>query len=241
MQADQIGRRFGSADMRRKAKRQSGECATRPKCEHYLELDIRALRPRGYLDRRTDALVHIATRDDGSSAVVRIRVSDDHLRLTYGRAACAVEAQPINCLVRIENMSCRYGGTRQWFRCPRCDSRRAVLYGVADDGLFGCRGCMGLVYSSQDERRMSRLWRRQRELKSRLVDSWRRPKGMHWNTFAAICERLNATLKREDRLFCDGAPRVSHQCEQSQRTRSVDQSRMTAFGCSPLSKRRSVL
>jgi hypothetical protein len=64
---------------------------------------------------------------------------------------------------------------------------------------------MDLVYGSQDERKMARLWRKQRKLELKLAERWRRPRGMHWGTFRTIATKLNATLERQERLFCAGA------------------------------------
>ncbi len=42
-------------------------------------------------------------------------------------------------------------GTRWWYCCPGCSSRRGKLYLQPGGGRFKCRACHGLVYKSQRE------------------------------------------------------------------------------------------
>jgi Zn ribbon nucleic-acid-binding protein len=44
----------------------------------------------------------------------------------------------------IVTTKCRYGGGRQWFECPGCKKRAAILYREEDD--FRCRKCLKLGY-----------------------------------------------------------------------------------------------
>jgi hypothetical protein len=41
---------------------------------------------------------------------------------------------------------CAFGGSRVWFACPNCRTRRAILYGL--QGRFRCRECHWLAYAS---------------------------------------------------------------------------------------------
>jgi hypothetical protein len=163
-------------------------------------------RPRlareGLLRPGAGADLSIASHVVGRSAIVRLVAEEESIRLYAWGSDQSVR---LCCRVRVERTGCRYGGTRPWFRCPRCDSRRAVLFGFASDGRFGCWGCMDLVYASQDERKMSRLWRKQAILERKLVDGYRKPNGMHWRTFVEICKKLDSAFAKEERLFCDGA------------------------------------
>jgi len=52
-----------------------------------------------------------------------------------------------------------FGGRRWYFRCPRCDRRRACLYVLRMAFRFRCRMCYGLAYHAQ---RLDRLTRQQR-------------------------------------------------------------------------------
>ena len=48
--------------------------------------------------------------------------------------------------IALQVTPCHFGGTRSWFRCPGCASRRAVL--LCAGGLFRCRRCHDLAYAS---------------------------------------------------------------------------------------------
>ena len=134
---------------------------------------------------------------------MRLEVEKDRLRLSLRDAPRSAPT-----IVRVEHAACPFGGTRPWFCCPRCDSRRLLLY-ADSDGLFGCRRCLKLVFSSQDEGKMHRLLRRQERLHSKLGSPYRmgRLKGMHWATFRRICEDLNSVLRKQQHLRAESARR----------------------------------
>ncbi len=99
--------------------------------------------------------------------------------------------KPVRERVLIERTPCRYGGSRPWFRCSRCGSRRAVLYSVG--GHFRCRACHDLAYGSTRDADHARAQRRAATLRRRLGGSesgWRsvpdKPKGMQWRTYERI-------------------------------------------------------
>jgi len=177
----------------------------RPKCEHFLELDIRDLHREGALRSNSTKMLRVMSRERGLSAVVRADAGKNCIRLSHAWTAPGGVPRSMNYFIVMERETCRFGGYRAWFRCPRCNARRAILYGLSDDGRFGCRGCMQLIYAGQDESRLSRLWRKQRKLERKLASDRGRLRGMHVSTHKNIIERLNAVLVRENRLFCDGA------------------------------------
>lgn len=98
--------------------------------------------------------------------------------------------------IAIETTPCRYGGERPWFLCPRCFDRRAVLFSV--DGVFRCRACHGLVYTSTRETDDDRVVRRALVIQKRLgghtsgtiFDPEPKPRGMHWATYERLCDEL---------------------------------------------------
>ena len=99
--------------------------------------------------------------------------------------------------VAIETTPCHYGGERPWFLCPRCGSRRAVLFSVA--GRFRCRACHRIAYASTRESAPDRGIRRALTIKGRLgghtsgsVFDWEpKPKYMHRATYARLCDELS--------------------------------------------------
>lgn len=116
----------------------------------------------------------------------------------------AVNGTPITTSIGITHTACTYGGGRSWFSCPRCHSRAAVLY--LRQSRFACRACHRLVYASQSEDVMARMWRKQAKLEARLGPNWSRPKGMHRSTHETIMGKVwGCEDTREDALmtFCE--------------------------------------
>jgi len=109
----------------------------------------------------------------------------------------AVNGQPVNQLITELRTACNYGGSRSWFACPRCRRRVGVLFLRGAAG-FMCRHCGRVVYSSQAEDEMGRSWRKQRKAEARLMDGWRRPKGMHRTTRARLLEIIMECEERRD-------------------------------------------
>lgn len=50
--------------------------------------------------------------------------------------------------VKFTRTNCNYGGTRPWFICGTCGSKRSAIY-LGSDGLWACRECLGLAYHVQ--------------------------------------------------------------------------------------------
>lgn len=90
--------------------------------------------------------------------------------------------------IALERVACRFGGWREWFGCPCCRGRVAVLY--LRWGRFACRACQRVAYASQSEDELDRAWRTQSRLEARLGKHWSRPKGMRLQTY----ERLFAAV-----------------------------------------------
>lgn len=103
---------------------------------------------------------------------------------------------------RIEYVTTRpyLGGIRHWFLCPRCKSRRRVLYAIPYAAASGwrCRVCWNLRYDSQRQRKRRRLALKYERLESELthVDAQgtrSKPPRMHWRTYEnrrLACEAL---------------------------------------------------
>jgi hypothetical protein len=175
----------------------------RPKCEQFLRLDVRTL-DRDQT-RQRDILTWVRLSKAGSLVLARARIGERLLRLNWVNSALG---STFSHQIRLDRTPCHYGGYRLWFLCPQCASRRAVLYGFAGDGQFGCWGCLDLVYASQDERKICRLWRRQAMIESKLKGGWRRPRYMHRRTFAKLSKQRDTVIEKQNRLFCTGARRL---------------------------------
>jgi hypothetical protein len=81
-----------------------------------------------------------------------------------------------------------------------CGRRVAILYG---GGIFACRHCHQLAYSSQRETFDDRAARRADKIRERLAwepgilngRGWKKPKGMHWHTFEKLTAKHEALVQ----------------------------------------------
>ncbi len=156
-----------------------------------LPLDVRALSRSGLLAR-------------GASGVWRWWYGSDKERGSSISLACDGMAVTLRFSCRGESVKqrlllvwtpCNFGGRRVWFSCPRCARRVAVVYFAGS--LFACRHCYGFSYGCQKESPPDRTLRRVGRLRARLGDPQggasgliQKPKGMHWETFLSLREKL---------------------------------------------------
>lgn len=114
------------------------------------------------------------------------RLTDRHLNLTI--PAGVIE-------VALARTRCGFGGWRQWFVCPLCQARVAIVY--LDVPRCGCRGCLDLRYPSQSEGWIERSWRREDVIRKRLKGSdKKRRKGLHRRTVDRL---ISDALEQEER------------------------------------------
>ena len=179
----------------------------RPTTDGLLFLDIRYMRRAGFF-RTTPGVTYtgrLAWSSRGKpSGNITVFVTGTEaayppdILLSYRvRASHETEWRDVSERVAIETTACHYGGERPWLLCPRCGSRRAVLFSV--DGRFRCRACHRIAYSSTRETEEDRAARRALELQKRLgghkhgtiYDPEPKPPGMHWKTYGRICAELD--------------------------------------------------
>lgn len=166
-------------------------------CDEYVSLDIKDLDCHRVLEPSVST---------GMAHLLR-----GMLELTGGHQALIVHGRyPFQerMVIAVETMPMRYGGRRHWILCPDCRVRRRVLYGPTGAGGLSCRGCLGLVYRSQDERKIERVWRKERSLLAKLGNSSVRPKGMRVSMFERLHAQLATIRERELKVFSDGARRL---------------------------------
>jgi len=92
-----------------------------------------------------------------------------------------------------------FGGRRQWFLCPSCDRRCAVIYKIGGGSLWGCRVCMDGRYASEHKSPQARRLQKAFKLRERLgqmegnlhLPFPERPRHMHHRTY----ERIRAEAK----------------------------------------------
>ena len=140
----------------------AGRPAHKGKDHHCRRLDVRSMaRARvlrsgvsggwGWTDKTTGkVLASISYQCDG-----------DSLGLDF-----TVNGRPVSQRVPLTSTQCHLGGERQWFRCPCCQSRVALLYLRFD--RFACRRCNLLAYQSQSEDECGRSWIKQSRIEARL-------------------------------------------------------------------------
>lgn len=126
---------------------------TRVTTDGLLRLDIRALTRDGCLRPGASATV---TWNMGASIATEVPLDDpDHIRLGYSIYTGSGDWHYVDEQISMVSTPCTFGGTRRWFSCPGCGVRCAVLYALY--GLFRCRSCHDIAYSST---RKSRIFQR---------------------------------------------------------------------------------
>lgn len=154
----------------------AGRPGYRVKAEDCRQLDVRRWQREGMLVPGQAGGWYWRDPDTGATrASIGWRVEAGVVVLVY-----AINGEPVTQRVPIERTSCNYGGSRAWFRCPRCARRVAVLF-LRGRG-FACRHCQQVAYRSQSEDDMGRAWIKQRKAEAKLGENWSRPKGMHHAT-----------------------------------------------------------
>ncbi len=167
----------------------AGRPSYRIKAEQSHRLDVRDLARRGLL-KSTGAFSWSWNRGGEPSGNIAVQVESQNtliLRYTFTGGGAL---RDVSERVGIARTPCPYGGSRPWFRCTRCPRRVAVLY--LRQGLFACRHCQRVAYSSQSEDALARSWRKQGKIEAQLGDCWRRPKGMRQRTYQGLTDRLTA-------------------------------------------------
>lgn len=100
-----------------------------------------------------------------------------------------------------------FGGQRQWFLCPNCGRRCAIIYCPDYDPRWGCRPCLKGRYAceplSTHDRRLHAAFKVRRRLgqtKGGIVAPFPlKPKGMHWRTYQDL--KHSALLNELEILF----------------------------------------
>jgi hypothetical protein len=100
--------------------------------------------------------------------------------------------------VQLDTTSQPFGGLRWWFLCPKTQARARKLHLPPNAEIFASRRAYRLAYGSQREADHDRAIERALELRRRLGasdgigDPVKKPKGMHWATFAREMQKLDA-------------------------------------------------
>ena len=157
-----------------------------------LRLDVGYLNRRGWLRARWGTSLNWSVNGEQISTINLETGPGDPpstLFLVYRtRSRGTDEWEDVREPVALEWQPCRYGGTRPWLHCPRCNRRVGVLWGAS---RFRCRQCHGAVYASQNRGSAERATDQMHKLRDRLGEEDRRPKGMHATTHARLLKRID--------------------------------------------------
>ncbi len=133
--------------------------------EELRRIDIRYMRKAGLL--KPNHTGTLSWNSNGKpSGEIGYTMGKDAMILSYRFENSNEEWEPVEQTVPISRTSCNYGGERTWLHCPICQTRVAILYMVS--GLFRCRHCHNIPYSSQQEGKLDRLCRKARKIRNRL-------------------------------------------------------------------------
>jgi hypothetical protein len=140
------------------------------------------------------------TRDGQRIAWISLRAEMGRIVLSYRHRRNGGDWQDVEEHIQIEDVACRYGGSRPYFICPgvvngvTCERRAAKLYGPGR--YFLCRHCYRLAYASQSEGAWDRAIRRASKIRQRLGGDRgivapfpEKPKGMWQRTYERLRER----------------------------------------------------
>lgn len=174
-----------------------GAKATTTDC---LSLDVRRLHREGLLEPNLAFVWQWERRGQVLASIRVLTTGPNQVTLCYRHRGPGEKWKEKSYPVYLDWTSCNYGGKRPWFLCPteECGRRVAVLYGFSQ---FACRQCSNLVYKCQREDTSCRLTRRADKIRDRM--GWGpgilsgigpKPKGMHWQTYARLCEEHEALV-----------------------------------------------
>jgi hypothetical protein len=163
----------------------SGPRDYKPNTDRAKRVDIRHLRRTRQLCPGTRSALYW-TRGGQRSGSIGYAVSEDGCTLTLDYKS---REQYMQYPVPLESIPCRYGGGRQYFRCPNrnCNRRCEVLYSCG--AHFLCRKCCGYLYPSQKGDKLDKLREARWKAGVRIFEDWDgrsaglKKKGMHQTTF----------------------------------------------------------
>ncbi len=171
-----------------------------PEIESTRRIDIRYMRQQGLLGPDKRGTLSWSTRGKPCGEV-KYQCKDDYLVLEYRFKAAGGDWQDVKQRIALTSTSCNYGGKRQWFTCPECSRRVAVLCGWGK--LFLCRHCCGLTHRSSADGVRDRLYTQKHKLGEAIFQDYKngrgfiKKRGMHYKTFQ---QKLTKYRQLEDQL-----------------------------------------
>lgn len=145
--------------------------------------------------------------DENDGVRVSWEMGDDGvLQLRHSRDRKKHETQ-----IHLVETPCNFGGSRQWFLCPRCCRRVGKIYlplHIVDHAhrrleAWGCRHCYCLTYEQRQQRNLSDVyeWRAER-IATRYFRQTKKMvyhrKGLHQKTFEKQYSRYIALYEKSN-------------------------------------------
>jgi len=180
--------------------------------EECKRIDIRWLKKNGYMIPNTKGSLSWNRRGKPSGNINYIML-EDRMVLNFKYLVNDSDWQVVQETIYFDKTRCNYGGTRQWFFCPGCGRRIAILYN--NQPLFLCRKCAHVIYGSQQESELDQLARKAKKIRHKLdigdtdlydpdklsEGTYWKPKNMHWKTFKRLKQTENRIQDRIDKGF----------------------------------------
>jgi hypothetical protein len=171
-----------------------------------MPLDIRNLKAAGRLSPG-QSYGWQWTADGERVANIGVATFLDAMALRYVWTPRGDDPRAASCRIPLVTTPCHLGGARAWFLCPRCRTRRAVLY--FGGATFACRTCLRLGYLSESMTVLDRLWRKQSKLEARLGPEGEKPKRMRWRTYERLLDKIDEVEVAKDAAWRPGFARLA--------------------------------
>ncbi len=166
----------------------AGRPGYRLKAEQSRRIDIRRWQKGGFLvEGRSFSWQW--TRGEEKTGNIGVWVVNGSIRLNY-----SIDGTDASQRIAVTSTPCNYGGSRQWFCCPVCHGRAALLY--LRSGRFACRTCQRVSYTSQSGSEIDRVCNRFHRLNEIMMAS--KPKWQRWATREKLTDRYMVASEQFD-------------------------------------------
>jgi hypothetical protein len=119
-----------------------GERKIRPIVEEHLSIKILEQKKKGLLEPDTAFEINFSGQSHDHKEV-SVLTTEDSIIILHRHLSAARRQE-----VKHTRTKCFYGGSRPWFICGRCNSKRNTIY-LGSEGFWACRECLGLAYQVQ--------------------------------------------------------------------------------------------
>jgi hypothetical protein len=180
----------------------AGRPAHKAKTHHCRSLDVRRMSKAGVLAAgKSGGWAWTDSETGEQRAVIGYRSHGHALQLDF-----SVNGQSVMQRVPLALSACHLGGSRDWFLCPCCSGRVALLY--LRWSRFACRKCNQVAYQSQSEDDCGRAWIKQTRIEAKLGPDRQRPPRMRQATYDRLWAAIDACEAQRDSWLIVAAQRL---------------------------------